>query len=118
MTTKYSMIDSAAKLIFYCLILVAPACGGGGGEAAPPAAPPQSSGFVYELPDDLGDSWAVGHADDQGVDAAAIEAMMDAILGGGFDAIDSVAIARNGRLVFDQTIRTELDEQDDRVNNS
>jgi CubicO group peptidase (beta-lactamase class C family) len=120
MTTPISMADRTAKLLFYGLILVAPACGGGeGGDARPaPPPPPPPAGFVYEVPQDHGDAWVIDHAASRGIDTAALEAMMDAIRAGEFDVIDSIAIARSGALVFDETLRTQLADNDREVNNT
>ena len=119
MTTLTAIADKAARFFFYGLILAAPACGGGssGGDTAP-IPPPPGTGFVYAVPDDRGDTWAVAHASTQGVDAEALEAMMDAVLAGDFDFIDSIAIARGGELVFDETIRTKLAGNDAEVSNT
>lgn len=120
MTTLTAIADKAAKLIFYALILAAPACdGGSGGDTAPnppPPAPP--AGFAYEVPEDRGDTWTVAHASTQGVDEEALETMMDAVLAGDFDVIDSIAIARGGGLIFDEVIRTELADNDAEVSNT
>jgi len=120
MTTPTAIADKAAKLIFYGLILAAPACGGsGGGDTAPnPPGPPPPAGFIYEVPEDRGDTWTVAHASTQGVAAEALETMMDAVLAGNFDVIDSIAIARGGELVFDETIRTTLADNDAEVSNT
>jgi CubicO group peptidase (beta-lactamase class C family) len=121
MTTLTAIADKAARLIFYGLILTAPACGGGssGGDTVPnPPPPPPPAGFVYEVPEDRGDSWTVAHASTQGVDAEALETMMDAVLAGDFDVIDSIAIARGGELIFDETVRTALADNDAEVSNT
>lgn len=124
MSTIYSITDRAARLLFYGLVLVAPACGGGSaGDPSPPPtpeppAPQPPTGFVYQVPEDRGDTWTVAHASAQGFDVPALEAMMDDVQGGGFDVIDSIAIARGGALVFDETIRTELADNDQDVNNT
>ena len=120
MTTPTAIADKAARFLFYGLILAAPACGGSGGDPAPtpPPPPPPPAGFVYEVPEDRGDTWAVAHASAQGVEAEALETMMDEVLAGQFDVIDSIAIARGGALVFDETIRTELADNDAEVGNT
>jgi CubicO group peptidase (beta-lactamase class C family) len=110
------MTDKLARFAFYCLILAAPACGGGSGGAAAPVAQP--AGFEYRVPAERGDTWSVANAASQGVDESALEAMMDGILGGDFDVIDSIAIARGGKLVLDETIRTELAANDSDVSNT
>jgi CubicO group peptidase (beta-lactamase class C family) len=116
MKTMQSMTDKLARFAFYCLILAAPACGGGSGGAAAPVAQP--AGFEYRVPAERGDTWSVANAASQGVDESALEAMMDGILGGDFDVIDSIAIARGGKLVLDETIRTELAANDSDVSNT
>lgn len=124
MHTLLSITDEVSRLLFYGAILVAPACGGGstGDSGSPmppqPPAPQPPTGFVYQVPEDRGDSWTVAHASAQGFDVPALEAMMDDVLDGGFDVVDSIAIARGGTLVFDETIRTELADNDQDVNNT
>jgi CubicO group peptidase (beta-lactamase class C family) len=121
MTTLTAIADKAARLIFYGLVLAAPACGGGssGGDTLPKPPPPlPPAGFVYEVPEDRGDSWTVAHASTRGVDAEALETMMDAVLAGDFDVIDSIAIARGGELIFDETVRTALADNDAEVSNT
>jgi CubicO group peptidase (beta-lactamase class C family) len=121
MRTPIAIADKAAKLLFYGLILTAPACGGGGGggDAAPnPVPPPPPAAFVYEVPEDRGDTWSVANASAQGMDVAALESMMEAVFAGDFDVIDSIAIARGGELVFDETIRTRLVDNDAQVGNT
>ena len=119
MTTPTAIADKTAKLIFYGLILAAPACGGGGGgDTAPNPPAPPPAGFIYEIPEDRADTWSVAHATTQGVEADALETMMDAVLAGEFDVIDSIAIARGGELVFDETIRTALADNDAEVSNT
>lgn len=121
MTTLTAIAGKAARLFFYGLILAAPACDGGssGGDTVPnPPPPPPGTGFVYEVPDERGDTWTVAHASTQGVDAEVLEAMMDAVLAGDFDVIDSIAIARGGELVFDEIVRTELADNDAEVGNT
>jgi len=95
-----------------------PACGGGGGSAQSPDPTPPPVGYVYARPVDNGDSWPVANAADQGVNPGLLEDMMDAVEAGQFAAIDSIAIARGGELVFDETIRTELADNDSRVGNT
>jgi CubicO group peptidase (beta-lactamase class C family) len=118
MTAPIAIADRATRLLFYGLILAAPACGGGSGGTPAPDPDPPSVGYVYTVPEDRGDTWTVAHASTQGIDVLALEAMMDAVLAGGFDAIDSIAIARDGALVFDETIRTELADNDAEVGNT
>jgi hypothetical protein len=118
MTNMQSMTDKLARFAFYCLIMAAPACGGGGGGDVAPVPAPPPTGFEYRLPADLGDGWSITHGENQGVDERALEAMMDAILEGQFEVIDSIAIAKGGALLLDETVRTALDRNDADVGNS
>lgn len=119
MNTLLSITDRAARLLFFGAILAIPACGGGSaGDTSPPPPPPPPTGFVYQAPENRGDSWTVAHASTQGFNVLTLEAMMDEISDGSFDVIDSIAIARGGALVFDETIRTEFADNDQDVNNT
>ena len=101
MTNMQSMTDKLARFAFYCLVMAAPACGGGGGGDGAQVPTPPPTGFEYRLPADLGDGWSITRGENQGVDERALETMMDAILEGQFDVIDSIAIAKGGELVLD-----------------
>lgn len=118
MTFLPSTTAKVSRSLFYLLIVVMPACGGGGGSAQSPGPAPPPVGYVYASPVDNGDTWSVANAADQGVNPGSLEDMMDAVEAGQFAAIDSIAIARGGELVFDETIRTELADNDSRVGNT
>jgi len=90
------------------------ACGGSSGGSESPA----SLAYEYRQPTNNGDNWDLGHAAGEAIDVAMIETMMNGIRNGQFDVIDSVVIARNGTLVFDETIRTATAEQDSWVGNT
>jgi CubicO group peptidase (beta-lactamase class C family) len=98
------------------------ACGGGGSGSPSPAAQVPgggggSTGFVYRAPRDLDDGWQI--ADGPGAGRIeALENLMDAIAGGAFPDTDAIAIAQYGELVFDETLRTGLDEFDAEVGNT
>ncbi len=103
------------------LFILLSACGGGGsdsarnpgnGDGGAPAA-----GYVYQLPADISDGWTIGYAGDYGMSVQQLEGLMDAIDRGEYPIIDSIAIASQGKLVFDETIRTELDAKDSWVGN-
>lgn len=108
----------AFGLLTLPLFIVLAGCGGsssnpgdGSGGGSPPA-------YNYEPPADTGDGWSVGNAGDFGLSVERLEGMMDAIGSGEFPIIDSIAIASQGTLVFDETIRTRLDEKDSWVANN
>ncbi len=101
--------------------LLVQGCGGsGGGGALPPVEPPPPPpvGFAYKIPANMADSWTVASAASHGLSVATLESMMTDVQAGMFPNIDSIAIARSGELVFDETIRTETDAEDGRVGNA
>jgi len=83
--------------------------GNGGGPATP---------YAYQAPADLGDGWTVSDAGSQGLSVQRLEDMMAAIGRGEYPIIDSIAIASRGSLVFEETVRTQLDEKDGWVGNT
>ena len=93
------------------------ACGGGGSGAAQATAATPTA-YTYRIPSDRGDSWSVGNAADHGMDPGVLENMVNAVGSGQFDFIDSVVIAKNGVLIFDETIRTTTDAEDRLVANT
>ena len=96
------------------------ACSGGGGgdkgSTPPDNTPPVA--YTYELPAGRSDGWTVASAAEHGIAIAELETMMNDIRAGQFPSIDAIVIARNGELVFDETIRTAIDEEDRRVGNA
>ena len=105
-----------AVILLFIAIGVA-SCGGSSGGGSPP--PPQAETFTYHVPPDLGDGWQVGDLADEGFDTEVIVDMMDQVLDGTHAGIDSVVIARNGKLLlywFD--FRRELDEFDSWISNT
>ncbi|MDX1498736.1 MAG: serine hydrolase [Woeseiaceae bacterium] len=91
-------------------------CGGGGNGGGDEPLPPPA--YTYRAPADLADTWTIAHAADFGVDTARLETMMDDIRRGQFPSIDSIVVAKDGALVFDETIRTRTDAEDARVGNT
>ena len=99
-----------------CVLLVS--CGGGGGGGSEPVQAPPSPEYVYKTPDDIGDGWQVASLTDEGMDEETITLMMRRVLGGLFEGIDSVAIARNSKLVLFVQIRDATGQFDDWVLNT
>lgn len=100
----------AFRLVILSLLLAG--CGGGDG-----ADDIRNPAYRYQPPAATDDGWPVAHAADVGIDPANLEALVRAVDRGKFPAIDSVAVARSGALVFDRVFRTALDEEDARVGN-
>ena len=94
----YRIITKLAVLV--AIVLASGGCGGGssGGTPPPPAPPPEP--FSYSVPEDIGDGWPVGDLAAEGFDTQMIVDMMDSVLDGSYPGIDSVAIARNGKLLL------------------
>jgi hypothetical protein len=109
-------------LVFTILVfVVVSGCGGGSSGAPNPNdgnSGDSAASYTYHPPTDINDGWTVGSADDHGLSVQRLEEMMEAIDRGEYPIIDSIGIASQGILVFDETIRTRLDEMDDRVDNS
>ena len=101
------------------LFVLLSACGGGGSATNPGngSGGGPVTGYTYQPPANIGDGWTVSDAGSQGMSVQALENMMNAIGRGEFPIIDSIAIASQGALVFDETIRTRLDDKDGRVDN-
>ncbi len=93
------------------------ACGGGGGGGAPPVDTTPVQGYAYSVPDDIGDGWQVSSLTDEGMDEAQVSAMMQRVVDRRFRGIDSVVIARNGKLVLYTQMPRDLDMFDAWVNN-
>jgi hypothetical protein len=113
-------LKSRRALLFAGLLLILlSACGGNDGATNPGngigGEPPL--GYTYSPPAAVSDGWTVGDAGSQGISVQSLEEMMAAVGRGEYPVIDSVAIASQGTLVFDETIRTRLDEKDQWVGN-
>ena len=110
--------DYAKSCIALVILLAAAGCGGGssGGTAAPPPPPPVT--FSYTVPEDIGDGWQVGDLAAEGFDTQMIVDMMSDVLNETYPGIDSVAIARNNKLLLYWYDRgRELDQFDAWINN-
>jgi CubicO group peptidase (beta-lactamase class C family) len=92
------------------------ACGGGGGKGGSVPEPRQP--YQYATPSATGDGWQVASLADEGMGEALITSMMQHIHNRTFDGIDAIAIARNGRLVLAEQIRTETGQFDGWIGNT
>lgn len=111
--------NSLVLLLAMAASLVISACGGGGGSSvAPPAPLPPPPAYNYAPPADTGDTWTVGDAAANGFDVSTLEDMVNDIRAGQFGFIDAVVIAKDGVLVFEETIRDFTDSRDAWVNNT
>ena len=114
------MYQTVAKLsALLVIVLVFGGCGGAssGDAAPPPSSPPET--FSYSVPQDIGDGWQVDDLAAEGFDTQMIVDMMDAILNDAYPGIDSVAIARNNKLLLYWYDRgRELDQFDAWINNT
>lgn len=98
-------------------LLLLVACGGGG-SSGEPRIPTEPVTYSYSVPTDIGDGWAVANLADEGLDTNRIVSMMDRVVGGAFPGIDSVAIAKNGKLVLYWFGDRALDDFDGWVGNT
>lgn len=103
-----------AAFLLGCFGLL-PGCGGGGTQQ-PVTPPPPPPPFSYNKPADLADGWTVTAATDLGVDVVMLETLVER-LPDEFDIVDSLAIAYQGQLIFDETFRTSLNDFDLWVDN-
>ena len=71
-----------------------------------------SSPYQYSVPEDREDGWPVGDLSDHNLDKEKLIEMMNAIRGGRITKVDYILIVKDGVLVFDELIRTELDQMD------
>jgi len=106
----FTPIKRPGLLLASVLVVLLSACGGGGGSSGNDDG--ALTGYTYQPPANIGDGWTVSDAGTQGLSEQRLEDMMDAIRRGDYPIIDSIAIASRGQLVFDETVRTQLDEKD------
>lgn len=96
------------------LALVLSACGG---DAEPTRVVAPTPAYTYSVPADIGDGWQVASVADEGFEEELITTMVRRILTGVYRGIDSVAIARNNKLVLSVQFRDSVGQFDDWVNN-
>jgi CubicO group peptidase (beta-lactamase class C family) len=93
-------------------LLIAASLTSCGGESQPPipidgswlGAPvpdeiPGAPAFVSIAPETTDDGWSTSTPGTEGIDAAGLEAILESIRDGGFPRVDSMIVARHGRLV-------------------
>jgi CubicO group peptidase (beta-lactamase class C family) len=92
-------------------------CGGSGGSGDGAGNPRVA--YTYRQPAAIGDGWRVAHGRDVGVDVAPLETLVNNIREDAqdFRFIDSVFVAKDGRLVLDEQFRTGLDFTDEWAGN-
>ena len=98
------------------ITLLLAGCSGSGGGSEP--APPAPAAYNYSAPVENADGWRTASADTTNVDIDTLETMMNAVQGGQFSYVDSIAVARSGSLILDETIRVDVDAEDGRVGNT
>ena len=96
-------------------MLLLAACDGG---SAAESVQPDTLTYAYAVPPQTGDGWATGHLDDHGFDSAKISDMMQSIVSGQFEGIDSVVIVRDNTLLLYSSFRRDLDEFDGWISNT
>ena len=90
------IIRRAQKYLLAILVAIAlAACGGSSKNSSS-----KRLVFDYSAPSEIGDGWQVGSLADEGFDTQKVTEMMGGILNGAYPNIDSVAIARNNKLLF------------------
>lgn len=111
---KHSKLLALACVLF--LLVLLSACGSSGEDRTRPPTPPPLA-YDYVQPANIGDGWTTANAADLGIDVSKLEDMMDA-LHDRFDIVDSIAIAYRGKLILDETVRTELNDFDSLAGNT
>ena len=96
--------------------VVLAACGGGGSPPNPVG--PEPTTYNYTIPDAIGDGWQVASIADEGLDEELVTTLVRRILTGVNQGIDSVAIARNGKLVLYVQFRESVGQFDEWIDNT
>ena len=93
--------------------------GCGSGSDSSSASAPRQDPYVYRTPTQTADGWTTGDLQQVGMSSTLPSQLVDRIRRRepGFDLIDSVLIARNGVLVFDELTRTALEAGDEQIGN-
>ena len=106
---------TAAGCVLF-LVYALTACGGGSGNS-PDRADPPATGYRYAPPRATGDGWTIGDVHDLDVIVDLLEQMMNR-MNSDFYVVDSIAIAYQGELILDETLRTTTNEFDAWVGNN
>lgn len=109
---KNSRLVALACILFVLLVLAA--CGSSEDSAG--LAPPLPE-YSYSPPVSKADGWTVASAGSLGLSEEKLEAMMNS-MSSDFDIVDSIAIAYQGELVLDETLRAAPDTFDGWVDNA
>ncbi len=111
-TSKTQYHRLATGLILIAIALLTTSCGGGEKQQSnttpPPIAP---TPYSYNVPEQRNDGWTTQDARTANIDVHRLETLMDQINSQqyGFRRIDGIAIVQDGKLVFEQRVRTSLD---------
>jgi len=114
-------LDMHLKFIAVLIICISlPDCGGSSDKTTVSTKNPTttSTNYIYQVPKNNNDGWNVGDIQDQSIKLNFLASMMNAIHRGTYTKIDSILIVRNNTLVFDELIRTKLDDRDQFIENT
>ncbi len=106
---------------FFTLLTLAliAGCGGGGKNSKKqPNSIDITSQYNYQIPNIENDGWQVAHLSDVGIDEQSITNMVRGLFENNTGKTDAIAIIKNGKLVLDVNIRTELDYVDEAEGNT
>lgn len=109
-TLPFSRLANLANVVLTSLLLLL--CVGCGGSDSSNSNNKENTPYTYQMPLSV-DDWEVSHLDEVNIDEPLITDMMNHIYKYNKSwKIDSVAIVKNGKLVFDELIRHKLDYVD------
>ncbi|MGI9236308.1 MAG: serine hydrolase domain-containing protein [Woeseiaceae bacterium] len=113
------MAGQATRLaITLCAAMLIVACGGGSSGGQTQTQPQEPVVYSYSVPAAIGDGWQVADLGDEGFDSQRILGMMDRVVNGTYEGIDSIVIVRNNKLLLYWFANRELDQFDEWINNT